>query len=105
MLMPASIVTMSAYRFPELLNVSRTGAKLRGDGLPPVGTTALFRAGPLHILCRVVWSANGLCGVKFDEPVQAGVLKTVQLDGAIALDMLTPDEQMAKDEWVMGSAR
>ena len=103
-LLPVSIVTMSAYRFPELLNISKTGAKLRGEPLPPKGTTALLKAGTLHMLCRVVWSRNGQCGVRFDEPVPDRLLKSIQLKGAISIDMLTPDEQLVRDDWVEGSA-
>ena len=103
-LLPASIVTMSAYRFPELLNISKTGAKLRGEPLPPKGTTALFKAGTLNVLCRVVWARDGQCGVRFDESIPDGLLKSIQLQGVIAVDMLTPDEQLVKDDWVEGNA-
>ena len=84
--MPASIVTMSAYQFPELADISQTGAKLRGSPLPPKGTTALLRAGALEVLCRVVWVQDDHCGIRFDEPVSPKILKQVQLDGAVELD-------------------
>jgi hypothetical protein len=103
-LLPASIVTMSAYQYPELLNISRTGAKLRGDHPPSKGTTALFRVGQLQVLSRVIWSTSDQCGVRFDEPISSGVLKQIQLEGAVELDTLTPAEQEAKEIWTEGNA-
>jgi PilZ domain len=101
-LMPVSVVTMNAYQFPELLNISHTGAKLRGCSLPPKNTTGLLKIGMFQTLCRVVWVDAEQCGVRFDEPVPSKVLKQIQLEGAISGEMLTQTEQRAKDEWVGG---
>jgi len=100
--MPASVVTISAYHFPELLNISSLGAKLRGSSLPPPNAIALLRIGQFKTLCRVVWVEQGQCGVRFEEPLQNKVLKQIQMDGAIVMDMLTPDEQIAADAWLEG---
>lgn len=85
--MAASVVTMTAYQFPELADISPTGAKLKGSPLPPEGTKALLRTGALEILCRVVWANEGECGVRFDEPVSPRALKQIQLEGAAALEL------------------
>ena len=84
--LPASVITMSAYQFPELADISQTGAKLRGSPLPPKGTAALLRAGALEVLCRVVWVQDDECGIRFDEAVSPRILKQVQLDGGVALE-------------------
>ena len=86
--MPASIVTMNAYQYPELADISQTGAKVRGSPLPPKGTTALLRAGALEVLCRVVWVRGDDCGLRFEEVVSPRLLKQVQLDGAVRLEMV-----------------
>ena len=86
--MDASIMTMSAYRFPELADISQTGAKLKGGPLPPRGTTGLFKVGNLEVLCRVVWTDGEQCGIRFDETVSPGVLKQIQLEGGAALEAL-----------------
>jgi hypothetical protein len=83
--MTASIVTMNAYQYPELADISQTGAKLRGSPLPPKGSTALLRAGPLEVLCRVVWVKDEECGLRFDEPVAPRTLKQIQLDAAVEI--------------------
>jgi hypothetical protein len=87
---PASIVTMSAYQYPELADISRSGAKLSGDALPPKGTTALLRAGKMEVLCRVMWVKDGHCGIRFEEVVSPAVLKQLQLDGTMALEPVSP---------------
>ena len=94
--LPASIVTMSAYQFPELADISRSGAKLKGSPLPAKGTSALLRVGPLEVLCRVMWVKDDQCGIRFDEPVTPAVLKQIQLDGSVALEPLIPITETAK---------
>ena len=86
--LPASIVTMSAYQFPELSDISQFGAKLTGSPLPPKGSAALLKAGALEVLCRVMWVKDDQCGIRFDEAVSPKVLKQVQLDGAVALELV-----------------
>jgi hypothetical protein len=65
---------MNAYQYFELIDLSATGAKLRGDAVPALGKTALFRLDGYQTLCKVVWAEAGQCGVHFDEIVPAAVL-------------------------------
>ncbi|QNP42394.1 hypothetical protein H9L15_08695 [Sphingomonas daechungensis] len=83
--MPASITTMSAYQFPELIDISKTGAKLKGLRLPPKGATALLKTGPLEVLCKVMWVEGELCGIRFDEAVSPVILGRVERQGAVEL--------------------
>lgn len=87
--MSASIATMSSYQFPELADISQTGAKLQGCRLPPTGATALLKAGPLEVLCKVVWVKDGQCGIRFDEPVSPAILNQVHREGAVVLKAIT----------------
>ena len=102
-LLPASVVTMRAYQFFDLVNLSSTGAKLRGTDLPDVGKTALFRLDEFQALCRVVWVKDGLCGVRFDELLVPQMLAHFRKLGDTAqVGLLTPSEQQAKEEWTEG---
>lgn len=99
-LLPASVVTMTAYRFLEVVNLSPSGAKLRGSPVPEVGKAAMFRLEGYQQLCKVVWAKQDLCGIRFDELMPARVLQDFRRAGTTAkLDMLTPAEQQAADEW------
>ena len=88
--MAASIVTLSAYQFPELADISHSGAKLVGSPLPPKGTVAMLRAGALEVMCRVVWVKGEACGIRFEEPVSPRILKQIQLDGTVELKPCEP---------------
>ena len=91
--LPASVVTMSSYQYFELIDLSATGAKLRGHMVPPLGKTALFRIQTYQALCRVVWADNGVCGVRFDELIPARVLEDLRGAGtAVEVGLLTPDK-------------
>ena len=72
--LPASLITMSAYQYLELIDLSATGAKLRGSMMAAVSMTALFRLDDFQVLCKVVWATDGVCGVRFDEPIPPRVL-------------------------------
>src|SRR4028119_629075 len=99
-LLPASVVTMSAYQFFDLVNLSATGAKLRGPATPKLGKPALFRLDQFQTLCKVVWVKDDLCGVSFDELVPPRVLAHFRKVGSIVqLGLLTPDEKQAEQEW------
>jgi hypothetical protein len=102
-ILSASVVTMSAYQYFDLINLSATGAKLRGSVFPDIGKTALFRLDRFQALCKVVWVKDGLCGVRFDELLPPALLAHFRKVGSAAqVGMLTPGEQQAKDEWTEG---
>ena len=103
-LLPASVVTVSAYQYLELVNLSATGAKLRGDMRPGIGKPALFRLDDFKVLCRVVWQTDDLCGVRFDEPMPPWALSHFRkIGGTAQIGMLTPEEKQAEEEWTDGS--
>ena len=81
----ASMMTMSAYQYPELADISLRGAKLRGPNLPPAGAKALLRAGDLEVLCRVMWAKDGHCGIYFEEPVHPSIVAQIRMDSSVTL--------------------
>ena len=103
-LLPASVVTMSAYQYFDLVTLSAGGAKLRGSSLPAVGRPGLFRLDGYKVMCRVVWAHDELCGVQFDELIPPKILERFREAGNTAqLGMLTPDEKQAEEEWANGA--
>ena len=58
---------MSDYQYFELIDLSATGARLRGSTVPSLGKTGLLRLDGFQTLCKVVWIKNGMCGVNFEE--------------------------------------
>jgi len=80
--LPASVVTMSSYQYFELIDLSATGARMRGPTVLPLGRTALFRLESYQALCRMVWAKDGVCGVQFDELIPPRVLEDLRRAGA-----------------------
>lgn len=103
-LLNASVVTLSAYQYFDLVNLSVNGAKLRGPSLPPAGKTAMFRLEGYRTLCKIIWSDRELCGVRFDEPMPRWAFEHYCETGRITgAEMLTLDEQQAEEEWRNGA--
>lgn len=73
--LPASVVTMDAYQYLDVLDLSATGGRLRGEKIPQTGKTALFRLNGYQSLCKVIWSEGEICGVQFEEMIPPRVLK------------------------------
>lgn len=65
-----AVLSMSAGDYTaELIDISRTGARLRADILPRIGQQVTFRAEDVHAAAEVIWSEAGSCAVEFDTPV------------------------------------
>ena len=88
----ASVVTMSDYQFFELLDLSATGARMRGPTPPPLGKTALFRLDGFQTLCRLAWADGECCGVRFDELIPPGVLARFRDAGNSATVAILPTD-------------
>lgn len=76
---------MSAYQFPELADISQTGAKVRGGAFPPKGSILILKVGPLEVLCRVVRIAGEECGLRFEESVSPKMIKEIHLGGTVQI--------------------
>ena len=104
MLLDASVVTLNAYQYFELINLSASGAKLRGASVPSAGKTGMFRLQAYQAMCKVVWSKGELCGVQFDELMPPRTFDHFREAGRITgAEMLTSDEQQAEEEWMNGA--
>lgn len=106
MLVPAWISTLSSSTTIEMLNISATGAKLRGERLPDKGAELFIRAGALDMFAVVAWRCRDLCGITFDQPVERGVLAALRAETQFAsVYKLSPEERLAAEDWSSGFAR
>jgi len=102
--LPASVVTMSAYQYLEVVDLSATGAKLRGPVIPTVSKPALFRLHDFEVLCKVVWASDEMCGVRFDEPLMPRVLDHFNAAGTTARVGTLTTERAPEDETCIDGA-
>jgi hypothetical protein len=105
-LLPVWISTISTSRTVEIVNISRSGAKLHGDNLPETGTDLLVRVGPVDVLATVVWHHDEACGVTFDRPVSDADVAQLRRETRWAnVTQLTSEERLAAQDWLSGFAR
>ena len=96
--------TMSRSDTADLVNISATGARLRGDMLPDKGEELVMTMEGVRTYGSVVWSDDDECGVAFDRPLVPGSLQKLRHSVLLA-GGLTPDQKQAFDMWTMGAAR
>ena len=74
----ASIMTLMDRSNVDLLDISRTGARLRGEDLPDAGQELLALIGKLEAFATVAWRKADQCGIKFDIPLSERAVAIVE---------------------------
>ena len=69
----------------ELLDVSRTGARLRGDFMPDCTQPVVFRAEKVQVAAEVAWADDESCAIEFDTPISVSEVQRLQYLGKWAL--------------------
>ncbi len=69
LMLPATLRLPVAKESCWLQNISRSGALVRVEDVPAVGSTAIFSLMDLSLWCTVVWAEDKWCGLRFDEPL------------------------------------
>ena len=64
-----------------LIDISRTGARLRGRTLPATGDQLAFKADAVEARCEVVWCKDDSCGVEFETPIAAAEVQRLRFEG------------------------
>ena len=98
----AVFTTVTQSHTAALVDVSRTGARLRGDRLPAKGEDMLLSIDSVRAFGSVAWSRGDQCGVAFDEPLGADELRLLRAKIAPGLP---PEVKAALDDWTLGLAR
>jgi hypothetical protein len=78
MMIRASVMTPTQTVGVDLIDVSKSGAKLRGDNLPAPGHEVLLLLGRLEAFGSVIWRDEDQCGVHFDVALSESALSIVQ---------------------------
>jgi hypothetical protein len=100
----ASITTLMRSHSAVVVNVSTSGARLRGSDLPAMGEELVVNIDGVQAFGSVVWSDQGEAGIEFDTPL--GVEEETLLQQQVALTKgLPPEMKTAFESWVIGCAR
>lgn len=85
----------SAELTAELINLSRTGARLKGSGFPEEGEELIFRAEKVMAACAVVWLDGDQCAVEFDTPIAAAEVARIRALAKFVEGVAAPREGFA----------
>ena len=104
--MPAMLSTIDNYHMTTVVDLSSSGARMRGDKLPPVGFSVVLKLDCVRAFGVVVWSTGGECGVAFDDPLSKFELERLRREVKLAsLAWRSVDEKLACEDWTSGIAR
>ena len=75
---PARLRTPGGDWHGRLWDLSESGARVQVENPPAQGVTCLIGWRENELFCRVVWSADDMCGVLFERPIShATVMETL----------------------------
>ena len=98
------LTTRSSSREVVLLDLSCSGARIRGEKLPDAGEELMLAVGPVRTFATVVWSLSRECGVTFDTPLpdtEVGLVYSHVAEGR----EVDPQILAALEDWRTGFAR
>jgi PilZ domain len=102
----AVVSTIQSSTTAELVDVSSSGARLKGAHRPAEGTLVSLRLDTIEAFGVVAWREEDICGVAFDEPLSRAELSQLRRQVTIAsVRWRSVDEQLASQDWCYGSAR
>lgn len=95
--LPARLVTFNGTSDCTLIDLSRTGAKLRASESPRIGSMVMVEGLQIELFGTVRWANKGLFGFEFDAPLP--------LDRVVALRYYADDEAVRQKEAQLAYAR
>lgn len=105
-LLSAALLSLGCSRPILLSDVSRTGAQLMVHDPLCVGQEVWIKVSPAEVFGEVIWSEGERCGIAFDEPLGDDELGLLQALGSVTMvSDLSPEEQLALQDWGTGLAR
>ena len=76
--LPVSLHSVDQSRVALLADVSESGCRIRGMGLPDTGRDLLLKVAGVELFGRIVWKADGERGVQFDQHISEAELKALR---------------------------
>ena len=100
----ATVTTLARSQPAVLVDVSSTGARLRGTDLPETGEELFLNVEGVIAFGTVAWMEDAERGVAFESDLAA--FDETKLRQAVALARgLPPEIRAALDDWTLGVAR
>jgi hypothetical protein len=87
-----------------LVDLSQTGARVRGDDLPCEGEELIIAVEGFRSFASVSWNHDGECGLAFEAPLPNDDFAAL-CGKASKSRGLSPEDRAAFDDWTVGLAR
>ena len=102
----AAVMTTTDTIGVDLLDISKSGVKLRGRNLPAPGQEVVVLLGRLEAFGSIVWRDEDQCGIHFDVALSDRALSIVESErGPSSLAGIGGEELLAASDWNNGLAR
>jgi hypothetical protein len=90
-----------------LVDLSVSGAQLRGSGLPQIGEAVSVNVDGMQAQGTVAWAGEELCGVAFDAPLPRFEVERLRRDATKATATATLgfggiEEKLCVEDWISG---
>ena len=100
----AVFTTRTRSHSAMLVDLSATGARVRGSDFPDVNQDLILTIEGVSAYGIVKWKRMGFCGIAFDAPLSLAAIKQLEHKVRIA-GGLPPQIMAAMEDWVIGLAR
>lgn len=100
----ATLTSVSRSHSAILVDISATGARLRGNDLPAVDQDLIVIVENVRSFATARWNQNGQVGVEFDPPLADADVQMLRHEVAKGRGF-TPEERAAYEAWKLGVAR
>lgn len=102
----AVVSTLSSCSAAAVLDISRTGAKLRGVRTIALGDEVMLKLGKLQLFGIVRWLQKDVCGVEFDAPIPRHHFEELRRkEWAGYLMRRNVEQRLALEDWNTGLIR
>ena len=100
----AVFTTRTRSHAARLVDLSATGARLKGDDLPPPDEDLILAVENVSAYGVVKWRRLGFCGIEFDAPLPPLAVHSLER-AVLTARGLPPEIKAAMDDWNLGIAR
>ena len=105
-LLNAALMTLSVSKIVTLLDVSKTGTRMRAELPLFIGQEIWLKINPLDIFGTVAWVENNESGIIFDEPLTDEEAASLKARGKLVFCAgLSREEQLGAEDWQRGLMR
>ena len=104
--LPAVFMTIARSAKAAVIDISCTGARLRGRDLPARGEEMELKVEEVRVFGVIAWAENDECGVAFDAPLMPFEVDRLRRKAGVPrLAALSVEDRLVLESWLVGAPR